>query len=49
MDNNQYDVDKAWPKEEPSNVDDCLKRLVKLSNDGKMLECHGASMLEYEK
>ena len=49
MKHKQYNVDDAWPIEEPSNVDDCLERLVQLSKNGNKLECHGASMLEYER
>ena len=48
IENEQYNVDKTWRREEPSNVDDCLERLVKLSNDGNKLECHGASKLKYD-
>lgn len=47
-DNKEYDVDEAWRREEPSDVDDCLKRLVELSTSDKKVECHGASMLEYD-
>ena len=44
----KYNVDDAWPIDEPTNVDDCLKRLIKLSNNEKRLECHGASKLKHE-
>ena len=47
IENEQYSVDDAWPIEEPSNVDDCLKRLVKLSHSGNQIECHGASKLKH--
>lgn len=43
----QYDVDEAWPKEKLNNYKDCLKRLAILSVSQNRIECHGASMLEY--
>ena len=45
----KYNVDDAWPIDEPTNVDECLKRLVKLFNSGKKIECHGASKLEHNR
>ena len=44
----KYNVNDAWPIDEPIDADDCLKKLVKLSNDVKKLECHGASKLVHE-
>ena len=38
----KYNVDDAWPIDEPTNVEDCLKKLVRLSPSGKAIECHGA-------
>lgn len=38
---NQYNVDDAWPKEEPTDADDCLEQLVQLSFSGRAIECHG--------
>src|SRR4030042_4098654 len=43
----EYKVDDAWPIEEPTDVDDCLKKLVILSHSGNNIECHGASKLRY--
>ena len=40
IENEQYNVDDAWPIEEPSNVDDCLKKLVILSHSGNKIECN---------
>jgi hypothetical protein len=37
----EYKVNDAWTKEEPTNVEECLKRLVQLSKNGNKLECHG--------
>jgi len=48
IENEQYNVDDAWPIEEPSNVDDCLKKLVILSHSGNKIECHGATKLKYK-
>jgi hypothetical protein len=36
-----YDVDDAWPIEEPIDAEDCLKKLVILSHSGNQIECHG--------
>lgn len=49
MKHDQYNVDDAWPIEEPTNVDDCLKKLVILSHSGNKIECHGASKLKYKR
>jgi len=38
---NQYNVNDAWPIDEPTNVEDCLKNIVGLSTSGKKIECHG--------
>ncbi len=39
--NEEYNVDDVWKKEKLSNVDDCLQKLVTLSNSGNMVEYHG--------
>lgn len=36
----QYNVDDAWPAVEPTNAEDCLERFIRLSS-GKTIECHG--------
>jgi hypothetical protein len=38
---NQYNVDDAWPKVEPTNAEDCLERLVRLSSSGQAIGCRG--------
>ena len=38
----QYNVDDAWPKVEPNNAEDCLARLAGLQYSGRVIECHGA-------
>ncbi len=43
----KYSVNDAWPIDEPTNIEDCLKKLVRLSPDRKVIECHGASKLEW--
>lgn len=37
----RYNVNDAWPIDEPNNIDDCLKKLVGLSHSGQGIECHG--------
>jgi hypothetical protein len=46
--NEKYKVDDAWPIEEPIDDEDCLKKLAKLFNEVKILECHGASKLKHD-
>jgi hypothetical protein len=41
MGNNQYKVNDAWPIYEPTTVEDCMKKLVRLSLPGQAIECHG--------
>ena len=31
----------AWPKVEPTNAEDCLEKIIRLSS-GRVIECHGA-------
>lgn len=45
----KYNVDDAWPIEEPIDADDCLKKLVILSHYGNKIECHGASKLKHNR
>jgi hypothetical protein len=42
----KYNVNDAWPIDEPTNVEDCLKKLVRLSPLEKAIECHGQYRLE---
>jgi len=44
----RYNVNDAWPIDEPTNIDDCLKKLVILSHSGNKIECHGATKLKYK-
>ncbi|OHB62060.1 MAG: hypothetical protein A2167_03685 [Planctomycetes bacterium RBG_13_46_10] len=44
----KYNVNDAWPIDEPTNVEKCLKKLVKLSHSGNKIECHGATKLKYK-
>jgi len=37
----QYNVNDAWPAVEPTNAEDCLEQLVRLSFSGKAIGCRG--------
>jgi len=41
--NDQYNVDDAWQKIEPTNLKDFFKRFIKASYPGQEIEFHGAS------
>jgi hypothetical protein len=41
----QYNVNDAWSIDEPTTADDCLKKLVRLSQSGKVIECHGVDKI----
>jgi FRG domain len=41
----KYNVDDAWPKDEPTSVEDCLRELVRLPLSGNPVECHGQHRL----
>jgi hypothetical protein len=43
----KYNVNEAWPIDEPADDEECLKKLVVLSHSGNKIECHGASKLKY--
>lgn len=44
---NQYNIANAWLAVEPTNAEDCLEQLVRLSFSGKVIECHGAYKINW--